>query len=162
MLNGAAIEYARFANKLATALHVRGRRLGLDLSGDSDRPIGVFTAFGDHAKAVDYFTLMSTYSYYDIARPGNQDYSDYLMVENAMRGGIPAAKLGCGIKSVSQKSNASHWNATSFGKFVQWIGAQGVRAVDIWRNDIDVTWPIDPTAPWMVDLLDSFLAGRID
>ena len=161
MLNNAAVEYAHFADKLATALHTRGRRLGLDLSGDSDRPIGVFSAFGNYAKAVDYFTLMSTYSYYDMVRPGQPDYNDYLMVENAMKGGIPSAKLGCGIKSVSKKSNASHWNATTFGKFVQWVSAQGIRAVDIWRNDIDITWPIDPTVPWMVETLDDLLAGRM-
>ena len=67
----------------------------VDLSGDSDRPIGVFPAFGAHAKDVDYFTLMSTYSYYDIKRPGHSDYNDYLMVLDALKGGIPAAKIGC-------------------------------------------------------------------
>ena len=60
MLDAAALDFAVFSNKLATALHASGRRLGLDLSGDSDRPIGVFPAFGAHAKDVDYFTLMST------------------------------------------------------------------------------------------------------
>ena len=95
MLDAAALDFAIFSNKLATALHASGRRLGLDLSGDSDRPIGVFPAFGAHAKDVDYFTLMSTYSYYDIKRPGHSDYNDYLMVLDALKGGIPAAKIGC-------------------------------------------------------------------
>ena len=104
---------------------------------------------------------MSTYSYYDVVRPGQSDYNDYLMVENAMKGGIPPAKLGCGIMSESTKSNASRWNASSFSSFVSWIGAQGVRAVDIWRWDIDVTWPIDRTVPWMVEILDKFLADRV-
>ena len=32
-------------------------------------------------------------------------------------------------------------------------------AVDVWRNDIDVTWPVDATAPWMLATLDKFRTG---
>eukprot|EP01050_Picozoa_sp_SAG11_P007913 SAG11_NODE_675_length_7800_cov_6.380730_3_plen_62_part_00 len=37
MLDAAALDFAKFSNRLAIALHASGRRLGLDLSGDSDR-----------------------------------------------------------------------------------------------------------------------------
>eukprot|EP01050_Picozoa_sp_SAG11_P007914 SAG11_NODE_675_length_7800_cov_6.380730_4_plen_128_part_00 len=125
------------------------------------RPIGVFSTFGARAQAVDYFTLMSTYSYYDVARPGHSHYNDYLMVKNAIQGGVPPSKLGCGIMSVSQKSNKSHWNASTFSKFVDWAEKEGIGAVDVWRNDIDVTWPVDATAPWMLATLDKYLATNL-
>eukprot|EP01045_Picozoa_sp_COSAG04_P003978 COSAG04_NODE_168_length_21684_cov_19.787121_17_plen_79_part_00 len=64
-----------------------------------------------------------------------------------------------GIESVSKNSNKSRWNASTFSRFVEWAGTQGLGAVDVWRNDIDVTWPVDATAPWMLATLDKFRTG---
>ena len=104
---------------------------------------------------------MSTYSFFDIPEkgakpPGSKFYSDYLMVNRALQGGIPPAKLACGIMSASQKHpNVSKWNASTLEPFAQWLTGLGVGGMDVWRNDIDVESP-DPTAPWMLGVLDRF------
>ena len=156
----AAVGFAQYSNELAIALHASGRRLGLDLSGDQGSPIDDFAAFGIHAPAVDYFTLMATYNYYDIIEKNGARYNDRLMVTRALAGGIPAEKLACGISSETVKSpNKTGWNHSTLGAFEEWITGLGVAGLDVWRTDIDVTWPIDKTEPWFLAILDKFIAG---
>ena len=156
----AAVDFAQYSNELATALHASGRRLGLDLSGDQGSPIDDFAAFGTHAPAVDYFTLMATYHYYNSVEKNGVHYNDRLMVTRALGGGIPAEKLACGISSETVKfPNKTVWNESTFGAFEEWISSLGVGGLDVWRTDIDVTWPIDKTEPWFLAVLDKFIAG---
>lgn len=157
----AAVDFAQYSNELATALHARGRRLGLDLSGDQGSPIDNFEAFGTHAPAVDFFTMMSTYHYFDsVEKDGKTHYDDRLMVTRALAGGIPAAKLACGISSETVKfPNKTVWNASTFGAFEAWISGLGVGGLDVWRTDIDTTWPVDHTEPWFLAVLDKFMAA---
>jgi hypothetical protein len=121
LMTAAAVDFASFANKLAVALHSHGHRLGLDLSGDQGSPIDEFSAFAQHGPEVDYFTLMATYSYFDIPEKNHptQHYSDRLMVMDALQSGIPPHKLACGIETETHKApNESRWNATTLGSFV--------------------------------------------
>jgi hypothetical protein len=156
----AAVDFAQYSNELAIALHASGRRLGLDLSGDQGSPIDDFAAFGIHAPAVDYFTLMATYNYYDSIEKNGAHYNDRLMVTRALAGGIPAEKLACGISSETVKfPNKTGWNHSTLGAFEEWITSLGVGGLDVWRTDIDVTWPIDKTEPWFLAILDKFIAG---
>ena len=216
LMTAAAVDFASFANELAIALHGRGRRLGLDLSGDQGSPIDRFSAFAQHGPEIDYFTLMATvsaiaaarliaararaccplttttttarvstlnltkltdshyvhghchcaqYDFFDIPEKGGskQHYNDRLMVTRALQGGIPPRKLACGIKTATLKApNESRWNATTMGAFAHWISSLGVGGLDVWRWDIDKTWPIDATEPWLLDVLDNFIVHGAD
>ena len=77
--------------------------------------------------------------------------------------GIPPRKLACGIKTATLKApNESRWNATTMGAFAHWISSLGVGGLDVWRWDIDKTWPIDATEPWLLDVLDNFIVHGAD
>ena len=52
------------------------------------------------------------------------------------------------------------WTNSTLTPFVQWMGAQGVPSLAVWRCDIDKSYPApDPTAPWFFAALAAFLLG---
>ena len=90
--------------------------------------------------------------------PG-QRYNDRTMVTRALRAGIPAQKLACGISSETVEfPTKTIWNETTLSGFEEFISGLGVGGLDVWRTDIDTTWPIDNTEPWMLAVLDKFIA----
>ena len=54
------------------------------------------------------------------------------MVSRALAGGIPAAKLACGISSETLMfPNKTVWNASTLGAFEEWISGLGVGGMDV-------------------------------
>lgn len=106
---------------------------------------------------------------------------------------LPSDTYAAGLSSQttgtegSCSEGSSHWTQENMPPFVQWMSAQGVSWIDVWRSDIDcpydkvrssvlIQWYIeynasvlpafrcqngnaDETEPWFIDAIASFLAS---
>lgn len=145
--------YGDFLAALAAALHAAGRyQLGFDTAG-----WGILDEWAVYSKTgVDIATSM-TPTYFNMPalhRP---------FLQGALAGGMPLAVMGAGVGTTLTPAYTPEWdykwNASALDAFVELLQGLGIPRMDLWRADIDRSWPPEATQPWVLDAAERFLSG---
>jgi len=148
-----AAAFGAFLGALATALAPTGLRVGMDIAywgilGKSFWPNYL-------GRGITRFTSMTpTYD-------GNNVSVNEAFVREALSA-LPSGSFAAGVASVLDPLVPpcpwlSNWTDATFPPFLEWLAAEGVSTVDVWKCDIDDYR--NSTPAWMFDALAAFLAA---
>eukprot|EP00948_MAST-09A_sp_MAST-9A-sp1_P002648 g2648.t1 len=143
--------YADFVRAFATATHSQGMSLDMCVSG-----WGILTYYDMYRETnVDaMMTMGATYF-------GNNITANEGWVTKEINQGVSKKQLRTGIGSENSISMKwpYNWTEVEFNKFFDFLEDNDVRAVDLWRSDIDTLNATNGTASWMTDRIRKFLAS---
>lgn len=149
--------YGGFLGGLVSALAPLNLSVGMDIAGWGVLGAEFWPEYSGRGLA--RFTSMTpTYD-------ANNLTENRVFVQAALAA-LPAGTFAAGVGTVLTdearcgKNMHYGWNQSTFPPFVDFMAAAGVETVDVWRCDIDSSYPApDPTATWFFDALERFLAG---